>query len=139
VKINLVLQSGPTVLDYQNVSTKELPKIIDSICDEILVDSTLEYVNNDYFPLLVKKLRYGGNLTLVGTDLNSAIKAYEVGNLSIDEFNMLVAGGRMGIQPLTQVLEKLKNVGLTVLEIKYHDMKYYIKATRPIRAIPANG
>lgn len=132
MKINLILQESPSIPDYTNKSTREFRELENSVCTDIMIDGTLEYLNNDYFPLVLKKLRYGGKVTIIGSELNSVIRAYELGNIQLEQFNGFIAGGRIQTMPVSLLLEKIKAAGLNVMTVSLQNLKYYVTAERPL-------
>lgn len=67
-----------------------------SECNTIILNDVLKFVSFNSLGSVVKyivsKLRLGGSATFIFTDLNSIVREFYAGNISIDQFNELVFG-----------------------------------------------
>ena len=95
-----------------------------------MVDS-LDYAPPDTLSNTVKKLRHGGTIQVVSTDLFEISRAIFLGLLPMEECNLHLTNGRMKIVPLIQVQQQLEGLGLNIVEMAMKNIKYDIKAKRP--------
>lgn len=108
----------------------------ESECLELLAPSVLDYIPG---PLIdqalehwVKLLRKSGKIILGGTDyLEVARNTPFLGTVS---FNELVYGNpikKQGMFSLSEVVDKLKSLGLKIMSQKLQNNKFVVSAVRP--------
>lgn len=102
-------------------------------CAKIELDDKLDFC--DYFDeslaTIISKLRHGGTISLVGSDLTEISRGLTTGHLELPKALTLLYGGRHSISTLSAIVEKLQGHGLKVMQKRCNDYKYYVVATRP--------
>ena len=133
MKVNLTTHESQFIDGYENhiLSPQILDQIPNAICTEILMVDTLDYAPPDTLSNTVKKLRHGGTIQVVSTDLFEISRAIFLGLLPMEECNLHLTNGRMKIVPLIQVQQQLEGLGLNIVEMAMKNIKYDIKAKRP--------
>jgi len=133
MKVNLTTHESQFIDGYENhiLSPQILDQIPNAICTEILMVDSLDYAPPDALSNTVKKLRHGGTIQVVSTDLFEISRAIFLGLLPMEECNLHLTNGRMKIVPLIQVQQQLEGLGLNIVEMAMKNIKYDIKAKRP--------
>ena len=133
MKVNLATHERQFIDGYDNyvLGPEVFTKIPDAICTEILMIDSLDYAPPDTLLNTVKKLRHGGVIQIVGTDLLEISRAIFLGLLPMEECNVHLTNSRIKIVPLIQVQQQLQQMGLEVIESALKSIKYDIRAKRP--------
>ena len=77
-----------------------------------------------------KRLKYGGILTLSGSDAKSLASQIYHNNISIKQTNTSLYDGRLSIDHITNVARQLQKLDLTIIDEKLDNLYFSIKATR---------
>ena len=133
MKINLAIQESQFLDGYDNhiIGPDIFEKIPDAICTEILMIDSLDYAPPETLAIVVKKLRHGGVLQIVSTDLFEICRSVFLGLVPMEQFNLHLTNGRLKLVPAMQVKQQLEELGLQIQEIAMKSIKYDIKAQRP--------
>lgn len=124
--------------DYKSIIDVEMKDYETNQCTEIFVDNFLELipVNSTMNALNIwyTKLRKGGQLIVMGTDLVQVAKAVFTKTLKVPQINEILFG-RENIQyrsclTLDDVVTLLEHMKLTVVTKRLTDLKYTIVAER---------
>ena len=133
MKINLAIQESQFLDGYDNhiIGPDIFEKIPDAICTEILMIDSLDYAPPETLAIVVKKLRHGGVLQIVATDLFEICRSVFLGLVPMEQCNLHLTNGRLKLVPAMQVKQQLEELGLQIQEIAMKSIKYDIKAQRP--------
>tara|TARA_R100000008_G_scaffold47487_2_gene28117 strand:+ start:4122 stop:4523 length:402 start_codon:yes stop_codon:yes gene_type:complete len=133
MKINLVIQESQFLDGYDNhiIAPDTFEKIPDAVCTEILMIDSLDYIPPDTLGVIVRKLRHGGVLQIVSTDLFEICRSIFLGLIPMEQCNLHLTNGRLKLVPAMQVKQQLEGLGLEVKEMAMKNIKYDIKAQRP--------
>ena len=133
MKINLAIQESQFLDGYDNhiIGPDIFEKIPDAICTEILMIDSLDYAPPETLAIEVKKLRHGGVLQIVSTDLFEICRSVFLGLVPMEQCNLHLTNGRLKLVPAMQVKQQLEELGLQIQEIAMKSIKYDIKAQRP--------
>ena len=133
MKINLAIQESQFLDGYDNhiIGPDIFEKIPDAICTEILMIDSLDYAPPETLAIVVKKLRHGGVLQIVSTDLFEICRSVFLGLVPMEQCNLHLTNGRLKLVPAMQVKQQLEELGLQIQEIAMNSIKYDIKAQRP--------
>ena len=118
---------------YEQVDLSEIGSLDDAAYEEIFVDSCLDFIQqrDDFTQELVKKIRYGGQLVISGSDIYEISRAMMSKNLGLEEANSIMYDGRYSISSVLDMVAKLQKLGLTILRKRVNNFKYTIIAERP--------
>ena len=133
MKINLAIQESQFLDGYDNhiIGPDIFEKIPDAICTEILMIDSLDYAPSETLAIVGKKLRHGGVLQIVSTDLFEICRSVFLGLVPMEQCNLHLTNGRLKLVPAMQVKQQLEELGLQIQEIAMKSIKYDIKAQRP--------
>ena len=133
MKVNLAIQEGQFIDGYQNhiISPELLEQIPDATCTEILLIDSLDYIPVETLPVVIGKLRPGGTIQIVSTDLLELFRSIFLGLIPMEECNTHLTNGRLKLIPLIQIKQQLESLGLQIVEMSMKSIKYDIKAQRP--------
>ena len=133
MKINLAIQESQFLDGYDNhiIGPDIFEKIPDAICTEILMIDSLDYAPPETLAIVVKKLRHGGVLQIVSTDLFEICRSVFLGLVPMEQCHLHLTNGRPKLVPAMQVKQQLEELGLQIQEIAMKSIKYDIKAQRP--------
>ena len=133
MKINLAIQESQFLDGYDNhiIGPDIFEKIPDAICTEILMIDSLDYAPPETLAIVVKKLRHGGVLQIVSTDLFEICRSVFLGLVPMEQCNLHLTNGRLKLVPAMQVKQQLEELGLQIQEIAMKSIKFDIKAQRP--------
>lgn len=121
------------VQGYEPVELMNVDLLDDAGIEEIISYHTFEYVY-DYKNLLVKlltKLRYGGELHIIGTDFNEVVRNYTIGNISFDKIFGMLYSGRNNITSLEEIVNMFKREeNFKIIKKKLYDNRYALTVKR---------
>lgn len=128
--IRLFTQTEPNLKDdEQATSLYDVDEVQDASCSTIHADYTLDEVDErEYLPLLVKKLRHGGELHISGVDLGEVSRYFTFGHLQEVEVKELIMN--KNLSTINFVLSILQGLKLKIMTKRINNMTYYIKAVR---------
>ena len=95
-----------------------------------MVDS-LDYAPPEILAQVVKKIRHGGTLQIVSTDLFEICRSVFLGLLPMEQCNLHLTNSRLRLVPAVQIKQQLEELGLQIKEVAMKNIKYDIKAQRP--------
>ena len=133
MKVNFATHEDQFIEGYNNyvLGPDTLNQIPDAVCTEIVKIDSLDYGPAELLPSVVKKLRHGGTIQVVSTDLFEICRSIFLGLLPMEECNLHLTNGRIKLIPLVQIKQQLEELGLQVVEMAMKSIKYDIKAQRP--------
>jgi len=138
MKIAVKHQNLTSVVDNDQtvVSLQELDTVENASCISVHLADCADYVPLSERAKLIKKaigkLRYGGEITISGTDLISVGQQIMSGNMSTARSNVVLFGGRLSADTINDVIKNIQAAGLNIVNAKLVDELYYsIKARRP--------
>jgi hypothetical protein len=133
MKANLTTHESQFIDGYENhvLGPEVLNQIPDAICTEILMIDTLDYAPPEILSEIVKKLRHGGSVQIISTDLFEICRSIFLGLIPMEECNAHLTNGRIKLVPLIQMKQQLEELGLQITEMAMKNVKYDIKAKRP--------
>lgn len=113
-------------------------EVDDGECIEIYAPEILDYIPsyafNEFFSLLLSKMRHGCEITVGGTDLFETAKQILRGDYNTEEMNKTLYGtkdnpklGQYGLHVLSSIF---LSKGMKILAKKLDSNKMYIKAQR---------
>ena len=77
-------------------------------------------------------MRYGGKIIITGSDIYEVCRAAMNRNLALKEINTLLYDGRYSISDVFDVVNKIQELGLKIINKRVNDFKYTIIAERPV-------
>jgi hypothetical protein len=133
--------------DYTHLEISTCKNIIDEInntyddseCKKIVIENAFEYIQVDKIDLflrtVIKKMRKGSSITLIGIDSYAVCKDYISKKISIEDFNLLIHGKpgtvRTASISLHGLVSYLRNeFGLRVIHQCLSGYNYNIEAIR---------
>jgi len=118
--------------DCEIKSLQELAKIPDSTCVLINLADCLEFVTNpqEVLAAACKKLRYGGNIIVEGTDTTEICKRLLSGIASHDVATELLWSGRQTCFDMNDMEQNVTSFGLAIIHSRLAQYKYLIRAER---------
>ena len=119
---------------YEQVDLSEIGSLDDAAYEEIFVDSCLDFIQqrDDFTQELVKKIRYGGQLVISGSDIYEISRAVINRNLRLEEINPVVYDGRYSVSSIFDMVRKIQELGLKPVHKRANDFNYTIIAERPL-------
>jgi hypothetical protein len=146
ISVNKDIRNGYTNIDPVSVpgtKIRELNKIDDNECTEIILQEALDYVGrveiDRYLDLILSKLRKSGELIIVSNDIYAITKLYQNQKITSEDFNFMVFGDlrderevKYGILELEELVLALQDKGLKIINrtSDVHKGKLTIKAKR---------
>lgn len=122
---------------YHHIPVSELEKlheINDSEVLEIFLDDILIYFKLDQltelFQLIMTKLRHGGILHIVGTDIYEVARNYFTGNIKTQQFNSLLLNGKLSGISLMDAISVMEQLQLKIIKKRLEDMRYCVSGQR---------
>lgn len=121
------------VVDEKNLPLDDLEDLPIASCKNILVDDVIDFVpgRKDYLQYLISRLRYGGKLTVTGTDLEEVSRAVVLGNLNSQQANDLLMRGRKSVMTLQDMLDYFRNKPVKINMKRTNMFQYCIEVERP--------
>ena len=87
---------------------------------------------NKFVQELVKKIRYGGSITISGSDIYEISRAVMGKNLGLEEAGSLLYDGRYSISNVFDMSARIQSLGLKLVHKRVNNFKYTIIAERPV-------
>lgn len=136
IKINHPKQDNNTDIENPDTTTltiDKIQKLEDSVCTELYVGTVLDYyVNrNDMLTMLVKKIRYGGELILCGTDLLSVAFLFSSGSINSQQASDMLYNDKRSTSSIEDMCQMLTNMGFLINHTTIINNQYTITAQRP--------
>lgn len=121
------------VVDEKNLPLDDLEDLPIASCKNILVDDVIDFVpgRKDYLQYLISRLRYGGKLTVTGTDLEEVSRAVVLGNLNSQQANDLLMRGRKSVMTLQDMLDYFRSKPVKINMKRTNMFQYCIEVERP--------
>lgn len=136
IKINHPKQEDNTDIenpDITSLTMDEIQKLEDSVCTELYAGTILDYcVNrNDTLATLAKKIRYGGELILCGTDLLSVATSFSFGSINSQQASDMLYNEKQSTSSIEYMCQMLTNMGFSINHTTIINNQYTITAQRP--------
>lgn len=128
----IIVTLKPSSLDNE-VHVNDIDKVVDASIDSIRLGSVLDFIEDrdNLLQVIVSKLRYGGEIELLGTDIYDVARGLHHAELDLDDAHKLLYGNRQSTDTLQNVVHALQQLGLEVKIKRIHKYVYYVKAIRP--------
>ena len=119
---------------YESIDLSEIGEINNSSCDEVFVGDCLDFIEQrtDFGTELIKKIAYGGTITIVGVDVFEMSRAVEVRQIDLPAINAILYNHRCSISSVGNVVSWVRQLGLNVISQRVSDFKYTVIAKRPL-------
>ncbi len=121
--------------DEIQVPVQELERVDSSSCISLHLADCMDYVppneRGRLLSLAIDKLRYGGEITISGTDLIAVGQQINHGIMNLVQANVYLFQGRLSASTINDVVAYLKKVGIEIINAKIDNLYYSIKARRP--------
>ena len=104
-------------------------------CIEVDLHNCLDYTmeRDQILQIAISKLRYSGVLRIYGIDLNMVMYNATSGNLNIQQTQQLLYSGKLSADTYENVVAKLKQAQLTIINESLTDNQYFITAKRELK------
>lgn len=104
-------------------------------CIEIDLHNCLDYTmeRDQILQIAISKLRYNGVLRINGIDLDMVMYNAISGNLNIQQAQQLLYSGKLSADTYENVVAKLKQAQLTIINESLTDNQYFIAAKRELK------
>ena len=128
----IIVTHKPAMNDGE-VHVNDLDKIANGSVDNIRLGTTLDFYEKrtELLETVVSKLRYGGELELLGSDIYDVARGLCFCELDLDAADALLYRGRQSVDTLQNVVYLLEQLGLEVKIKRIHKYVYFIKCVRP--------
>jgi len=124
----------PETNDYDKIDLSEIGSLDDAAYEEIYVDSCLDFIpqRKEFAKEIVRKLRYGGKITISGSEIYEIARGSMNRSLTLEETNSMIYNGRYSISSVFDMVASLQQLGLKIIHKRVNDFKYTIVAERPM-------
>lgn len=120
---------------------KSLNDLEDAVCDELVIHNYIEKLNvNEIYSIIsswCRKLRHRGSIKIVGTNLDTVVRAYLNGQINNRDFNAKIFGEQKTpwdsntlMMNYTDIVDILIDIGLKIRTTELIGDKYIIVAYR---------
>ena len=133
MNINLVLHPTPqedTHSDYENVLLNQIHTIPASICTNISINHTLNYLTNDQLISLLGKIRHGGVMSISSFDAMEMARALYWGEIDVHKLSSLTANSQAQ-HSLLEMKAFFEQNGYIIDTAYLNGLSFNIKAKRP--------
>jgi hypothetical protein len=133
MKVNFITSQEGQREGYENmfVSPASVSSLPDGGCKAMVLDNVVEFMTEESFLLLLKKVRHGGVVEIRSPDALEVAKRMYHGRVTLSDASSLIAAGKNRLTTLSEVKSNLENNGLRVEFAALHDTQYVLKAARP--------
>ena len=133
MNINLVKNPTPKEnipADYEDVLLNQIQTIPASICANISINHTLNYLTNDQLISLLGKIRHGGIISISSFDAMEIARALYWGEIDIQKFSSLIANSESQ-HSLLEIKSFFEQNGYVIDTAYLSGLSFNIKAKRP--------
>jgi len=132
MQINLVKSNEDDKVGYQNVpiSSEHINGIPDSVCTQMSLDHVIDYITENDFSTVLKKIRHKGEVEIRGVDAPEVFRKVSLGLLEFSHSLPLLAG-KVRLTSMGGIRSVLEKMGFVTEIAALHESFYYIKAKRP--------
>ena len=120
--------------DEQPVNMEAIGEIPDASCSKIQLNNILDYIANKdrdrALAAALSKLKIEGEIYLNGIDFLAAGNFIANGLISLDEVNQNIFNGKMSVDHINKVKDKLTQAGLEIVKVNMEGFSYNIIAKR---------
>lgn len=114
------------------INNERLDELPSAVYHELELVDVLEYDERpDILDIAISKMRHGATLKLLGTDSIQIIRALNNGTIGPEEASNKLLNGRMKMNSIHELQEKLTSKGLEVRFASISGDKYILEAVRP--------
>ena len=119
---------------YQYVDLAQVMDIDDGSCEEILLETCLDYVSQrkDFLSEIVKKLRYGGKIIVSGIDLHQVGREITNGLITTSNAASGLYNKRQSSSTIDEMQALLELGSLTIISKQLSDISYTLIAQRGV-------
>ena len=134
IEIHLPGVFEPETNDYDKIDLSEIGSLDDAAYEEIYVDSCLDFIpqRKEFAKEIVRKLRYGGKITISGSEIYEIARGSMNRSLTLEETNSMIYNGRYSISSVFDMVASLQQLGLKIIHKRVNDFKYTIVAESPM-------
>jgi hypothetical protein len=134
MKTIIVTHKAP--MNESEVNMNDLDKITAASVDSIRLGTTLDFVEkrDELLEVVASKVRYGGELELLGTDVYDTARGLCFAELDLDGADKLLYNGRQSVDTLQNVVHSLQQLGFEIKIKRIHKYVYFVKCIRPARS-----
>lgn len=120
--------------DHVQVTLQDLSAVEKASCTSIHLADCMDYVppneRDKLLGIAIERLRYGGELTVSGTDMYALGNRIQYGKIGLEQVNASLYGGRLSIDHLHNLIVKLESVELEIVTAKLDNLYYAVTARR---------
>jgi len=137
MKIQLFIQQYKDIMtqfeDCQMIEMNQLNGIPDACCTLLHLGNCCDFVSNqnELLQQCIKKLRYGGQIIVEGTDLAETSFGMAHNIISLNQAQDLLFKGRNSCTTIYDVTNILQQFNLNILKKRLMQYRYFIRAERP--------
>lgn len=119
--------------EYTFILPEDLPKIESASCLHIRLGNTLDFYRNrdDLLKLTLSKIRYGGKISMCGTDVEVLARGIYNGAFSKEQINDMLYSDKASISDCQSVKNILLESGFVLEKTRFENTEYFLEATRP--------
>jgi len=140
MRLNVVLSADKFRENFTNVNLAET-KTLELPCDDaeartIILDNVLQILPfpklKDGLGAIVRKLRIGGELVIMGMEVTDVCRLYHIGHIDLAKLNeMLYGSHNSNCTNLDFMVELVAGYGLKVMKKQINDNQYLLVGVRP--------
>jgi len=132
MNLNLILDSDQNNApqNYENVLINDIDKIPPSICKNLLINNTLNYLTSDQFNLLLQKVRHGGVVSINSPDAMEMARALYWGEIDLHKLSSLTANNKTQ-HSLLEIKNIFEQSGYIIESASINNLSFYIEVKRP--------
>ena len=133
MNVNLVINPTPKgnmPSDYEDVLLNDMHAIPASICANISIDHTLNYLTNDQLVSILGKIRHGGMISVSSFDAMEMARALYWGGIDMQKFSSLIANS-VSQHSLLEIKSFFEQNAYAVDTAYLNGLSFHIKAKRP--------
>ena len=120
--------------DYSTLHINEISSIDDASCDDLFLGDCLDYISTekqDLIDMACSKIKYGGRLVVIGSDLQEICKAKSSGAINEERANSMLYSGRTGLFSAMTLVDAITQKGLRSSSRAVNGFKYTLTFERP--------
>jgi hypothetical protein len=131
VNINLVHnKEAASIENYENILTTEINKIAPNICTNVAIHNTLNYLTGDDLGMLIGKMRHGGTISIVSSDVMELAGALYLGHINTQQFSSFVVDNKAQYSVI-DIKNFFESNGYVVESANVDNLHFNLKAKRP--------
>jgi hypothetical protein len=120
----------PPPPDHENILISDLDQLTPNVCNNMVLNNTLNYLTLEELTKLLNKIRHGGVISIYSLDITELAKAFYFDNIDIAQLSTLIANQQTQ-HSLMELKTFFEQQRYNIENASIKDLSFYLKVRRP--------